>query len=244
MPTPLTQSLVANWPPTLRYHQRRLDPIEELERRDTLRSFLVKPNEIGARTDDAELLLHANGFVLQTKGDLLDDTVFDLARLALAAVQPEQTNISVLYQFLVPLPDVSYDDARKKALARLWAGMFSALGGYDFALLVDGRSPGLVWHCEFGVVSESEVPERVSRVAGHFTQYHGFADALPDDLPPVAFFADSRWVVARKFQEAVHTDIVATIQTVRREAGQLVQDIFTRLLGDREERTMAGGTTQ
>lgn len=242
MPEPLTQSLLAAWQPTLRYHQRRLDPIEELESREVLRSFRVKTDEIGARTDNAELLLHANGLLIQTGADLLSDNVFDLVRLALAAVEPREIELSVFYQFVLPLELASYDDARKEALARLWAGSFTSLGGYDFALLVDGRRPGVTWHCEFGIVSEEEIGFRLKRMVGHFVEYHGFSGDLPEELPSVAFFADSRWhVPEREFQGDVDS-LAEIVRSVRQEADQIIGDIHARLCIGKEGQTMAEGS--
>lgn len=185
--------------------------------------------------------MHSKGLSLQTKQDLTSKEVFGLLAPALSMLEPKNLTLTVLYQFLLPLDELKYDEARTIALRQLSGGVFGSLGGYDLAVLLDGKKPGLKWQCEFGIVSAEEVEDRLKREVGFFSAEPGFYGTA-DVVPPVAFFADSRWETSdRPYHPEVEGSISETLHEVHLESQRVIGELFTSMCGDRNPGALAAG---
>lgn len=230
MPSPLTESLVVHWPATLDYHLRRLDLLAELKADGRLHEFLVRPEAVGVRTETTQLTLSEDGLALQPRGSLsTDETVYAL-RAALRCAAPLTFRFDVIFQFVVPIDGPSYDEARTSALERM---SIASTGAYDFAVLTDGKVGEDEWHCEFGIVSDSEAPSRLLRQVGRMREFAGGLSSfvgLPQEFAPVSLFADVIWNVADRDAVNENVDDIATkILSLRDEADRLVAAIHTQL---------------
>ncbi len=236
MTEPVTESLIVHWQPTVRFHQHRLDPLAELESKGLLRKFRVSDDEIGARTDDAELILSEDRARIRARGGLLSSDARQLLQLAFRAAGPSEYLFSLVYQYLIPILDQSYDEARSSALNQLSGGFLGSLGVYDFAFLADGRrSDSDEWHCEFGILSQDEVLPRLRREVGQIGTLGGptgFIGDEPRDMA-VAFFADFLWHITVPTERVLRADVVdelgERIRELRSETDSLVSRFHSHL---------------
>lgn len=244
MAEPITESFVAHWRPTLRYHRHGLDVLDGLESSGLLRQFRVTDDEIGARTDDAELTISPGGATIRSRLPVLSNEVLHLLRLVFAAAAPPNFEYSLLYQYLIPITDKSYDETRRLALARMSHNFFDGLGVVDFAMLLDGSQSGSDWNCEFGIVSQEEIDSRLRREVGR-VRYYGGAPWVSGDVStdiPVAFFADMVWRVHPQTTpdlEGLVDGLVPQIQTLRDQSDGIVTSIYTSAC-DRSLQTSGG----
>jgi hypothetical protein len=242
---PFSHSFVANWRPTLRYHQHRLDVLADLESKGWLKQFFVADDRIGARTNVTELTLRDSGVDLHSRLGLLSDEVAHILRSVLVAASPQEYEFSLLYQFLVPITAQSYEEARLTALNYLSAGFLGDLGVVDFAMLLDGRRSEMDWHCEFGIVSEEEIAARVRREVGRMrgkgSPPWDPATALSDTA--VAFFADFVWHSAQHSDpDALGFDaLTEQVQTLADAAIEIVTELHG-LVCSGQLQPMAGGS--
>lgn len=219
MPSPLTESLVVHWPPSLRYHERRLDLLTDLDSKGELKQFRVRDDEVGARAEDAQLTLHERGITLHARDGLLQDRPTRLLRSAMELIAPPRFHFLLFFQFLVPIPDQSYDEARTTALSHLSGSLLPRLGAEDFGCVVDGTHDGVKWHCEFGIVSADEVGPRMRREVGTTANFGGPPPFFqpPKDTPDVAFFADLMWEAPTRpvEDESAATSLLRQIEELR-----------------------------
>lgn len=236
---PVSESLIVHWQPTVHYHQHRLDPLAELESLGLLRKFRVDGDEVGARTDEAELVLSQDGARIQARGGLRSTAATELLRLAFRAADPSEYLFFLAYQYLVPIIDQSYDEARIGALNQLSGSFLGSLGVYDFAVLIDGRRSNRdEWHCEFGVLSQEEILPRLRREVGQIRAFggpHGFFGDEPSDMP-VAFFADVLWHInvptARAPSDDAVDELCHRIQGLADETDVLVSRLHSHICED------------
>lgn len=158
--------------------------------------------------------------------------ISELMRLMFASVVPPHYEYSLLYQYLVPISDHSYDEARQLALAQMSRDFFEGLGVVDFAMLLDGSHSGSEWNCEFGVVSEEEIDSRLRREVGR-VRYFGGSPWIPSDLPTnidVAFFADFVWrvplITAPSIEDSVD-DLVGQMQGLWQQSADIVKSLYS-----------------
>ncbi|MCA1703117.1 MAG: hypothetical protein LC808_07535 [Actinobacteria bacterium] len=227
MPSPVTESLVVHWRPTVRYHQHRLDILAELKADGSLKEWHVESDEIGARTDRVQLTLEEQGVSVNPKGSLLDDDVLDLLRLAFRCVAPPRYHFTLTLMYLMPIPDKSNDAARRDALSRLSLGPLAAS---DFAMLIEGSVSDAKWRCEFGVLSEEEVEPRMRRWVGRIRERSSpiprFVD-LPSEVAPASLFVDFACLVpdrSARDEDSVE-DVADQIRSLRVEADGIVESI-------------------
>lgn len=231
MPEPLTESLLVHWHPTLRYHQHRLDILAQLEADGLLREFRVTGDDIGARTAETQLTLTDESLVVFARAGLASDQAAALLRLAFEAVLPSRYHISVFYQYVVPIANTSYSDAKTEALASLSDGILG-LGATDFAFLVDGKRGASAWQCEFGIVSQEEMQPRIRREVGRTGRRFGTVPPFFSDIrldTPVGFFADMRVGTVNDDSAVAPADgdaIISQIKTLRADSDSVVSDIL------------------
>lgn len=231
MPSPLTESLLVHWRPTVHFHLHRLEPLAELENDGLLQHFLVTPERLGLRTETTQLTMEEGEIALHPRGSLVADETLHVLRSAIRCAAPLEYDCAVTFQFVVPVNDQSYDEARASALARMSVG---ALGGSDFSMMLEGKVADDVWHCEFGIVSEPEVELRLRRWVGRAGQMIGQLPpfvAIPDEVAAVSLFADLVWQVPTLGGRGADSaqDIAEKVNWLRVEADRIVSLIYERL---------------
>lgn len=247
VPSPLTETLSVEWRPSLRYHQHRLEVLEALQSARLLTAWRVSDEEIGARTEVAELTMRDTGVLLSSRRSLTSDEVSRIFRLVLGAVAPPEYHFHVAYQYLEPIADRTYDEARTFALNRM---SFGLLGARDCAVVMDGPVSDRPWHVEFGIVSPDEVEVRLRRWVGSSAQNFGtnfstFFEA-PPDVAPVSLFADLLWAVperdaANSTDDTVH-DLSQEIQELADKASEIVSQIQACLVSEDALQPVAEGS--
>jgi hypothetical protein len=207
-----------------------LEPLVRLEDQQILRSFKVDPNEVGGRLDDVEFRMTSSSLTLMSTRPLTDEPCVTLVSSLVSTVEPRAlSGLLVMLQYIVPLPNVSYDDARRRGLEALGHGMALSAGANDFAILVTGASPGLMWGVEAGVVARGEVRQRILRQRGYFKGQGPSSELLLARAkePQVGFFADSQWTVTSFTAPRVDGPaIVEQLSVVEEEAERVMTQIF------------------
>jgi hypothetical protein len=198
VPEPVTESLVVHWRPTIQYHERRVELLTQLRAASVLEEWRVTPNSVGARTPAAQITMDEDGVYLHPRRSLLHDPALDLLRRAFDCVAPPSYHFTAAFQFLIPIRDRSYDEARAELLARV---SLAPLMARDFAILLDGSLAGDKWTCEFGVIAEPEVESRVRRWVGRMGDQAGVLPPyvpIPDEVAPASLFIDISWLVPER----------------------------------------------
>lgn len=231
MPSPLTESLLVHWRPTLDYHLHRLDVLAEFKASGSLESFLVRPDAVGLRTANTQMTMSEDELALHPRGSLSAGDALTILRSTLRCAMPAEFHCTLAFQFLVPIDDASYGEARLAALERL---SLAPLGASDFAIMADGKVGEDVWHCEFGIVLESEVQHRMQRRVGRTRQFVGETPpflGVQGDVAPVSLFADLVWQVPDQdasgdaSADDIASDIASKVESLRGEANRLVSAI-------------------
>jgi len=231
VPSPLTETLLVRWQPSLDYHLHRLDVLADLRTEGRLKEFLVRPDEVGVRTEAVHVTLTEDELALHPRGPLSTEDTLSALRVAMRCIAPSQYHLVLAFQFLLPVVGHSYDEARASAIARLSLGSFSAL---DFALMIDGKIDDDIWHCEVGIVSEPEVEGRLRRWSGRTRRVAGEVPAyvaVPQEIAPVSLFADVTWQVPDRDSRGDETadDIAGKVRGLRNEAERMVSTLHAAL---------------
>jgi len=170
---PWTQNIRITWRPELRFYERRIDLLRELEDLGHLRAFRVTDTGVEARLFDSMhiLAVRSNGVMLRFLGPEESHTAdaWDTLTRAIAAMEPQSIiEMSAAYQHLAPLT-MTFEEA----LAQSYKTFLTQPGGElvlgDWAMLVDVDKVGDVpanGQIEFGIVRAREVPDRLSHRAG------------------------------------------------------------------------------
>lgn len=209
----------------------RLDVLAEFEASGSLESFLVRPDAVGLRTATTQMTMSEDEVALRPRGSLSAGDALTILRSTLRCAMPVEYHYTLAFQFLVSIDNASYDEARLSALDRL---SLAPLGASDFAMMADGTVGEDVWHCEFGIVRESDVRERMQRQVGRIRRFAGetppFAE-FQGDVAPVSLFADLVWHVPNQDSRsgANADDIASKVESLRTEAERLVSAIHGQL---------------
>jgi hypothetical protein len=228
-----TQRLNVRWRRTITFFERQYEILRELEANDLLWQFRTEPERISVRVGDAYHRLsfgvgHVEGALLAPDGDL--SRIQNAMRIVLEAIEPDRlVRPELSAQWLMPL-ESDYDEARKAGIAALVGEVAASVT--DWAFVFDGQleSPELTYHLEAGIVQSSEIPSRLSRVAGSFTPDPEAPPTLwaTHELPDVAFFCDSDFTVADRL-EASPDALFSLWEGTRNAAEGVVSGVMERL---------------
>lgn len=227
---PLTESLVVRWLPTVEYHLHRLDILANLKSQGLLTEFQVEPDWLGVRSQHTQATIERDHVSLYPRGSILGADTLAILGAVLACASPSKYRLTVPFQFLSPIAERTYDEARVSALEKM---SFGDVGASDFALMLDGHIADAEWHCEFGIVSEEEVEPRLRRLVGRseHSPVPTFVP-VPAEVPPVSFFADFIWHVA-EVETPPNDDrvdaIAARVGTLAEDASAIISKLYQHL---------------
>ncbi len=196
---PVTCELRLRWRPTVRQYGARTVVLEALEADHHLRAFRQEQEGMSAElTDDVEVRLTPAGLRLSSLAGPFRPALFEsVVGLMLQHVKPERVRVDALFQHLVPL-ESDYDAARTDAGAALLPVVAASYRVADFAILVDGHDGSDFFQAEFGVVSRSEIPERLAGRQSRVQKESPSAARTRrkwnlDEFADVSLFVESRW---------------------------------------------------
>jgi hypothetical protein len=228
------QGASVRWRPDFRFYEARTRFLSRLDEKGLIRAWRVEEEEVSARLRDAdhEALLDSGGITVI--GTTLEPDIERLIFAAEAAIKevgiPRLTTMRVQFEYIYPL-EGSYDEIRIES-ARRFLGSLADLRITDYAVLLDGQRSDLSYEykLEFGIVSRTEIPLRLSRLIGRM-RGEGEQQSLPrslnfSKLPEVALFADMSW---RYAQAPVASEAGGALRELwtngRREADALLEQI-------------------
>lgn len=195
-----SQAAALDWQPWLAYWERRIRFLRTLEQRFDLDSFTLEPQEAGARWDDDryQLALTPEKLVVRGHGVGVDRSVLlDAMALAIEALRPFRIDrVEVSLQYLDPTVQDS-EQPQADTTSALFASWAPTLELTDYAVILDGLIQNTKYqsHLEIGILSRSEIPQRLAGLAGDVrtgtrASYRMWAAV---DLPEVAFYLGSTW---------------------------------------------------
>jgi hypothetical protein len=178
-----TQRLTVSYRRSLKFYERRLEILRSFEEQGDLFDFRVTDDRVSVRLGGPQ---HRLGFgatridaaVLDPRAD--SQRVKDAIVSAGDALAPERMVRPIMrFQWLSPLENISYDEARVAAAQ----AVFREDALTDFALIVDGKieQPSLEFQAECGIVDDDEIP---SRLSGQRSQVIPGDDEAPPSLWP------------------------------------------------------------
>lgn len=226
--TPWTQELSLEWPPEVRFLEARVELLRLLEDQKRLKSFKVDETEISARlTDFAEMTVSVTGADLRILSPLHDaELPMAALRTVLETIRPASIRgCTERFSHVVPLAG-DYRELCRSAGVGLYPWWPATLT--DWALLVDGvaQRPDTTYQCEFGIVSDDEIADRLNRKAGRMGGRMSSAVITQLEritLPDVALFADSTWIMASAASPASIWDYISDFAAaITGEANDLV----------------------
>jgi hypothetical protein len=228
------QGASVRWRPDFRFYEARTRFLSRLDEKGLIRAWRVEEEEVSARLRDADHEALLDSSSITVIGTTLEPDIERLIFAAEAAIKEvgisRLTRMRVWFQYLYPL-EGSYDEVRIESARRL-LGSFADLKITDYALLLDGRRDDLSYEyqLEFGIVSRTEIPLRLSRLIGRIRGGER-QQSLPrsldfSKLPEVALFADMNW---RYAQVPVPNEAAGALRELwaggRREADALLERI-------------------
>lgn len=226
--------MAVEWPPSLRFFERRSDLLAQLESQDLVSAFRWSENLIGVRLGRGEVLeVSSLGAMLITIGpEARQDKARDALRLAIETLEPTDLRLTLaLFQFMLPV-DREYAAARRQSARQLVTPLLPHASLVDWSLLVDGRSrlSNAPFQVEFGVIDEREAPDRLSRQVGrlHGRELAPFPEDFFEDheYSECALFFDWRWLPNRQFTPAaVDPDLFAFWDALAGESEEMCQTV-------------------
>ena len=228
------QGASVRWRPDFRFYEARTRFLSRLDEKGLIRAWRVEGEEVSAllRDADHEALLDTGSITVI--GTTLEPDIERLIFAAETAVKElgisRLTTMRVQFQYIYPL-EGSYDKVRIESARRLLSSL-ADLRVTDYAVLLDGQRDDLSFEykLEFGIVSRTEIPLRLSRLIGRMKGEEK-QQSLPrslnySKLPKVALFADMSW---RYAQAPVASEAGGALRELwaggRREADALLEQI-------------------
>jgi hypothetical protein len=169
-----------------------------LEDDGRLKSFKIDETEVTARLSDySQMTIAVDRLELRIFSPLQSmDAALAAAKSAVEIIGPTTVRmVSADLAHVVEIPG-DYSELRQSSGGRLYPWWPARIT--DWALLVDGVSKNgqTQYKCEFGLVADTEIPDRLTRAAGRMQGPSTNATSLHLDrtrLPKVALFSDSSW---------------------------------------------------
>lgn len=228
------QSVRVDLESSMRYYARRLEVGLALEgRTDVLMQRVVDEHEIFAMFETFELRMDPAGIRLLSVNGHIDEHAWRALAEALAVLEMRVDGMNVNMHHVVDLHDSDYGASRRVA-SRALLRHASLEGVEDFAVLIEGHNPaGVAYWAEFGLVSGSELQDRVMRGVGRVPAPSaarlGAARSDPDRaVPEVAFLLDSRWVSPVDMLERSDAPLTFT-REVESDADRMCRQLLDRL---------------
>jgi hypothetical protein len=227
---PWTQRVEVLWRSELRFFEQRTGLLRQMEGEGSLAGFRWSENEFIAQFGPHEALtvgpVGATCVVASPKARA--DRVRSALRMTLEALEPRNVlvrSVSVL-QFEAIEDDPGL--VQRASGAQLVHGWMPSATAIDWALLLDGSSnkaPGQ-FQVEFGVVSEGEAQQRLTRDSVGRLGPSGLP-FLPDlqGFPRCSFFFDWRWTTSAVAEEAPYAEIVTVWDAVVQETNRLGAEV-------------------
>jgi hypothetical protein len=201
---PLTQRIVLEWEPELRFYELGVQVLRLLQDRGELNAFSVEPEEVRGRLleDRCVMVLSRARLDLTFWGADLDVMRgWDAATLAYGMVRPTTpTGFQIQLQHVVPLPSpfaaaVAAGYRRLFDLPGVEGVQFDDWAFLSDLVVPDGPARGGV---EFGIVQPHEVELRLARHVGRAGRSlpggSGFAPSVDlSTFADASLFADSWW---------------------------------------------------
>lgn len=201
-PEPMTSRANLRWRPTLEVYDGRLPLLRAVDEAKRLRGFRMEAEECSALVGkSSEMFVRPSGMTLQeSRGGLDRELTQFLFEQCVDKFQPQIRGLDLDLQFLLPLPGRSYSDRKVSAARGAFGEIAEDLEVNDFAMLFDGVREGgkLIFQAEFGIVSQSEAPARLTQALGRIgtgREEDAFEESTwsPGDLPEVALYVESKW---------------------------------------------------
>ena len=141
---PTTQIIRLSWRPELRFYERRIAVLRELDDRGLLRAFRVGNNHVETQltAGSNQLRFSQGGLNLLLVGEVDSHAAaWDAMQLVVDQIQPKRYGEAQgEFQFVLPL-DLDFEQAIERGYSRLFTGL-SGGSWWDWALLADLRLPG------------------------------------------------------------------------------------------------------
>jgi hypothetical protein len=235
-----TEVVSVHWRPTLDFFDRKVEFLRAMEKLNALDSFGVHEDIVTAGLTVGSRAHLTPGFMQLY---CYDGQQYQLLLAALeAAVQiinPHISHIAVSQQYLFPLED-DYDIARIKTAGSFFGNATDAHSIIDFALLFDGRVPGLdaKYQAEVGVIESGDAGDRLRRDIGRMGdgENQHVAEEIDSLLerkmaPPVSFFVDIRYGIPLDESDSkkITGSVAATVSAARAESERLADSLINRI---------------
>jgi hypothetical protein len=225
------ETVRVSWRRSLKYYEFRIPALRKLEEAGLLSGFRVRgEEEAGGRLGDPfhELSLSptgVSGTMHLPSGDR--SRIRRAMQLVLDVLQPEAITGALFGgRYLIPIQG-DYDKVRRAAVRTLTSDSLQ-LPIMDWSLLVDleGTKEGQEGQCEFGIVSRSEMRDRIAGVVGRLA---GERVSLPDEVefPEVALFLDQSWGQSAPFlADDVHKGLDEFWSDARLQAEAVIRRVL------------------
>jgi hypothetical protein len=197
----VTNGLRIGWSPSLAYHERRLEVLRALEDAGVLHEFFVGDDDTGARVgvEHHELRVGVRGIVaVLFPPEEAARPVIEAVRHALELVEPKELrSISVFTQHLLAV-EQPYEEARRVFTSAMLGGVARLTAAVDSAVLLDGQWAQGPMQLEVGIVSRSELEQRLLGGVGRAHPPRNVMGnrKLPDGLPAVSLYTEANRVLA------------------------------------------------
>ncbi len=241
---PWSELLTVRWLPELQFYEQKTALIKRLRRDLDTSFFRIDPDDVAVLVpphgDTVEVAFNSlrvrgfSQFLQEKQARRVLSTVLDL-------LHPELAGSVVTFQHVVPIGG-EYSEVRQAAAARAIGLSLEGLRSTDFAILFDAevREHEMSMQAEFGIVSKSELPERLARVIGRMRNVAESPGGPPPwltgqddaDWPDVALFVDSHWTAEQR--PAGPTDLEAIYRfwmSARQLAESTVENLRSGVLG-------------
>ena len=189
-----------HWAPVLTFAKRRELALEWIEQHMNVRSYLDREHEFGVGVDrkGLRLVVRKGGFDLLLGAPELEvGAARALLEGVLTVFMPRRLHISgARMLWSAPLAGSASDVASAAASALVVEP--DGFHAFDFATLLDTRTPGAHIQVEYGVVDPLELRTRLTRTdMGRIrtAEMPAVAD-LPSEFPEASIFCDVSWITS------------------------------------------------